>query len=130
MHTALVLLSSITAVLAAAVSPPAELALRNGTDLDLERRGSSGHCFYKDVLVKYDYEIHINSEQDGGLCGGFWANLQTSGACSRTDSDCYVTDGTWKNIWFSVPKFCSPDTVSRAIAAATYDNVWIVCGAH
>jgi hypothetical protein len=45
----------------------------------LEARVASSCTYTSSALFFYD--IVIDSSQDGGLCGGFFANLDTGGAC-------------------------------------------------
>ncbi|KAI1764621.1 hypothetical protein GGR53DRAFT_493116 [Hypoxylon sp. FL1150] len=89
----------------------------------------TGTCTYSwslkgwmiDALV---YKLIIDSPQDGGLCGGFWENLQGRADCAgKSQTKCEVK-GSVKTISFMVGVGCSADEVLGVLWHATSPRLY------
>ncbi|XXG99688.1 hypothetical protein Hte_006029 [Hypoxylon texense] len=84
--------------------------------------GAVGQC-YTNGGFSNNYKLIVDSSQDGGLCGGFWDNLQGRANCAgKSNSGCLVR-GNRKIIEFTVGIGCGKDEVLGVLWTATKPHV-------
>lgn len=117
---ALLAVASLVSLVAA--SP---LASPAGSNLVLPRAG--GRCFGIADSGMLRYDVVVDSPQDGGLCGGFWDNLNGHSACNGASRRECVVRGSAKHINFWVPIWCQPGDVNWIIQQATPEHFNLGC---
>ncbi|KAI1774350.1 hypothetical protein F4818DRAFT_442501 [Hypoxylon cercidicola] len=65
----------------------------------------------------------VDTDQNGGLCGGFWDNLKGRANCAGKSNGGCVVQGTRKVIEFTVPLGCQPKEVLGVLWTATKPRV-------
>ncbi|KAI6081833.1 hypothetical protein F4821DRAFT_274581 [Hypoxylon rubiginosum] len=82
-------------------------------------RANAGTCFYNGLPFSYNYQLTIDSTQNGGLCGGFWDNLKGRANCAGKSNNACKVVGSTKIIEFTVGDGCKPDEVLGVLWHAT-----------
>lgn len=106
-------LAAFTTTLASPVDLP-ELVSRDVGEPNITARegGAVGQCLYNGLPFSYNYQLKVDSSQDGGLCGGFWDNLKGRANCAgKSNNGCKVS-ASRKIIEFTVGVGCAPKEVS------------------
>ncbi|KAI4864559.1 hypothetical protein F4820DRAFT_423117 [Hypoxylon rubiginosum] len=103
----------------------------DGADIEIVSRdpdpapraaAAAGQC-YTNGGFSNNYQLIVDSAQDGGLCGGFWDNLKGRANCAgKSNSGCLVR-GSRKIIEFTVGVGCKADEVLGVLWTATEPHV-------